>query len=58
MVYTKQNKLHIVAVTAAILNSAGKLLICKRAAREVAYPGRWALPGGKIEDNDTGTLAH
>lgn len=53
MAYHKKNKLHIVAVTAAILNQVGQLLICKRAAREIAFPGRWALPGGKVEDNQT-----
>lgn len=53
MTYQKKNKLHIVAVTAVIINKQGQILIAKRSAREIAFPGRWALPGGKIENNDS-----
>jgi mutator protein MutT len=53
MAYQKKNKLHIVAVTAVIINKQGQVLIAKRSAREIAFPGRWALPGGKIEDNNS-----
>ncbi|KKS42110.1 hypothetical protein A3H03_00600 [Candidatus Kuenenbacteria bacterium RIFCSPLOWO2_12_FULL_42_13] len=53
MTYQKKNKLHIVAVTALIINKEGKLLVVKRSMREIAFPGRWALPGGKLEDNET-----
>lgn len=53
MSYTKSNKLHIVAVTAAIRNEQGKYLVLKRSEREIAYPGMFTFPGGKVEDNDT-----
>lgn len=53
MAYQKNNKLHIVAVVAVIRNSEGKYLVLKRHENEVAYPGMYTFPGGKIEDNDT-----
>ena len=44
------NKEHIVAITAFIKNKAGdKFLIAKRAHNEIAFPGKWAFPGGKVE---------
>lgn len=43
-------KKHVVAVTALIKNQAGdKFLILKRGADEIAFPGKWAFPGGKAE---------
>ena len=53
MAYTKNNKLHIVSVVAVIRNNEGKYLVLKRSEREIAYPGMYTFPGGKIEDNDT-----
>ena len=53
MSYNKNNKLHIVAVVAVIRNNEGKYLVLKRSEREIAYPGMYTLPGGKVEDNDT-----
>lgn len=53
MPYAKMNKLHIVAVVAVIRNSDGKYLVLKRRDDEVAYPGMFTFPGGKIEGNDT-----
>ncbi len=53
MSYGKTNKLHIVAVTMVIPNQAGKFLLVRRSEREIAFPGKWALPGGKIEDDDS-----
>ena len=50
---TKANKLHIVAVVAVVRNSEGKYLVLKRSEREIAYPGMYTFPGGKVEDNDT-----
>jgi len=44
-------KLHIVAVTGLIENR-GKFLIIKRIEDEVAYPGMWTVPGGKVEAPD------
>lgn len=43
-------KEHIVAITALIKNREGtKVLIVKRSQKEIAYPGKWAFPGGKVE---------
>ena len=53
MSYNKKNKLHIVAVVAVIRNKEGKYLVLKRHEREIAYPGMYTFPGGKVEDNDT-----
>jgi 8-oxo-dGTP pyrophosphatase MutT (NUDIX family) len=53
MAYSKKNKLHIVAVTALIRNDEGRYLFLKRSEREIAYPGKYALPGGKVEDNQS-----
>lgn len=53
MTYEKQNKLHIVSVVAVIRNAEGKYLVLKRRDDEVAYPGMYTFPGGKIEGNDT-----
>ena len=53
MPYTKKNKLHIVTAVAVIRNEEGKYLVLKRSDREIAYPGMYTFPGGKIEDNDT-----
>ncbi len=47
MKYDK-NKVHYVSAT-AILVKDGKYLICKRADWEKAFPGRWTVPGGKLE---------
>jgi len=53
MSYNKNNKLHIVSVVAVIRNQEGKYLVLKRSEREIAYPGMYTFPGGKVEDNDT-----
>ena len=53
MSYEKNNKLHIVAVVAVIRNKEGKYLVLKRGAHEIAYPGKYTFPGGKVEGNDT-----
>ena len=47
------DKKHIVAVTALIQNSEGKILLVKRGMHEIAFPGKWALPGGKLEKGET-----
>lgn len=49
----KKNKLHIVSVVAVIRNTEGKYLVLKRHEREIAYPGMYTFPGGKVEDNNT-----
>jgi len=43
------NKYHIVAINALIKNKEGKFLIIKRNKNEIAYPDKWAFPGGKVE---------
>lgn len=53
MTYSKNNKLHIVSVVAVIRNNEGKYLVLKRSEREIAFPGMYTFPGGKVEDNDT-----
>jgi 8-oxo-dGTP pyrophosphatase MutT (NUDIX family) len=40
-------RLHIITVT-GIIERAGKYLILKRSEREIAYPGFWTVPGGKL----------
>jgi 8-oxo-dGTP diphosphatase len=49
-VYNK-NLLHYVVVT-GILVKDGKYLLAKRAEWEKAYPGKWTVPGGKLEALD------
>ncbi len=43
----KDPRLHIVSIT-GIIERDGKYLILKRAETEVAYPGYWTVPGGKL----------
>ncbi len=43
-----ENKKHIVAIT-AIVKFGDKFLILKRNPHEIAYPGKWTVPGGKME---------
>lgn len=38
-----------VVVTGILVNSDGKYLIVKRADWEKAFPGKWTVPGGKLE---------
>ncbi|MBT3404935.1 NUDIX domain-containing protein [archaeon] len=47
MKYDK-NQVHYVTAT-AILVKDGKFLIVKRADWEKAFPGKWTVPGGKLE---------
>ncbi len=46
------SKLHIVAAT-GFLKKDGKFLILKRGEKEIAYPGKWTVPGGKVEGADS-----
>ncbi len=43
-----RNKVHYVVVT-GILVKDNKYLIVKRAEWEKAFPGKWTVPGGKLE---------
>ena len=45
------DKLHIVTMTGKIFKD-GKVLIVRRALNEKNYPGRWIVPGGKLEKKD------
>ncbi len=42
---------HVVAIT-AILERGGKFLIIKRLATEKRFPGKWTVPGGRLEVSD------
>jgi len=44
-----KNLTHYVVVTGILINSDGKYLIVKRADWEKAFPGKWTVPGGKLE---------
>lgn len=46
-----KNKVHYVVVT-GILMRDGKYLLVKRADWEKAFPGKWTVPGGKLEVMD------
>ena len=43
-----KNKAHYVVVTGVLIKD-GKFLITKRAEWEKAFPGKWTVPGGKLE---------
>jgi len=45
------NKAHHVVATGIIVKD-GKYLICKRSDQEKAFPGKWTVPGGKLETSD------
>ena len=45
------DKHHYVVVTGIIIKD-GKYLITKRAENEKAFPGKWTVPGGKLEKKD------
>ena len=46
-----ESKRHIVAVTGMIYKD-GKWLIVKRKDDEVAFPGKWQVPGGKVQGKE------
>ncbi|MEA3429759.1 MAG: NUDIX domain-containing protein [Nanoarchaeota archaeon] len=46
-----KEKAHYIAVT-GIIKKEGKYLICKRSPNEKAFPNKWCVPGGKIEQKD------
>ena len=47
--YMNLDKPYIISVYAAIRNSKGELLLLKRSEDSNTNPGKWDLPGGKIE---------
>ena len=44
-------KAHYLVVTGIILKD-GKFLITKRSLKEKVFPGKWTVPGGKVEKSD------
>lgn len=44
-----KNQVHYVTATVIVVNKERKYLIAKRANWEKAFPGRWTVPGGKLE---------
>lgn len=44
-----RNLLHYVVVTVIPVNAEGKFLVARRSLHEKAFPGRWTVPGGKVE---------
>ena len=50
-----KNKAHYVSVTGIVVKEVdgeNKYLICKRSEKEKIFPGKWCVPGGKIEQKD------
>lgn len=47
----EKNYLHEVAVTAIIVKD-GKFLITRRSLEKKRFPGKWTVPGGKLEVSD------
>lgn len=45
------NYLHEIAITAIIVKD-GKFLITQRAKTKKRFPGRWTVPGGKLDTSD------
>ncbi len=46
-----QRKAHYVVVTGIVVKK-GKYLITRRSEKEKAFPGKWTVPGGKLELDD------
>lgn len=44
-----RNQLHYIVVTGILVDDNGKYLIAKRSEKEKAFPGKWTVPGGKLE---------
>lgn len=40
-------------VAVVVFDENGKVLLCKRADYKKIAPGKWHLPGGKIDDGET-----
>lgn len=45
------NQLHIVLVNAVVLKE-GKVLISQRSFEETHMPGKWTIPGGKVDQTE------
>jgi len=44
--------LHEVVITAIIFNKEGRYLITRRSLTKKRFPGKWTVPGGKLETSD------
>ena len=40
---------HAISITAILVNKEGKFLIAKRSEKIPRWPGKWTVPGGKLE---------
>jgi 8-oxo-dGTP diphosphatase len=50
-----ESNLHEVAITAIVIKD-GKYLIIRRSPTKKRFPGRWTVPGGKLEVSDYTSL--
>jgi 8-oxo-dGTP pyrophosphatase MutT (NUDIX family) len=48
----KTNYVSITGIIRKVDNGLNKYLICKRSPNEKAFPNKWCVPGGKIEQKD------
>lgn len=48
--------MHVVTVNAVIFRG-DKFLLLKRSSKEIAFPGKWAFPGGKVEKGESLSVA-
>jgi 8-oxo-dGTP diphosphatase len=48
-----QEKPFFLAVAAVIRNGEGRVLLLKRSDDDTINPGKWDLPGGKIDEGET-----
>lgn len=46
-----KDKAHYISIT-GIVRKDGKYLICKRSMKEKIFPGKWCVPGGKLQQQD------
>jgi 8-oxo-dGTP pyrophosphatase MutT (NUDIX family) len=50
-----KEKAHYIAVT-GIIRKGDKYLICRRSDKERIFPGKWCVPGGKVQQSDFTSL--
>jgi|TARA_Y100000310_G_scaffold82857_1_gene79466 8-oxo-dGTP diphosphatase len=46
-------KKFVVIITAIVLNEDNKFLLVKRKENQEIHPGKWLLPGGKLEEDES-----
>ena len=55
---TAVNSNGIIDVVAAVLiTTENKIILCRRSNTSKYFPNKWEFPGGKIEKNETATMA-